>query len=133
MPAVLCWCVFTSVSTIICGFTLAEWTTPAALQYQVEIAKRAAVLDLAVEACMYRFRADLNREANYLELADQPPFNRPRIIEKGGWAMIGVRQEPIPGVAALCANRLVEARLDPAMNLRMADSSSDGVEPEQPG
>ncbi|MFE0752586.1 hypothetical protein ACFW16_01430 [Inquilinus sp. NPDC058860] len=100
-------CAGTVVLTIMLGFNLGGWATPAAMDEQVEQARA----ELAATICMNRFLGAPDAAKQLSALKDEAPWRQDDFIRKGTWAKFDNIDKPISGAVSLCADKLSDATL----------------------
>jgi hypothetical protein len=97
--------------TMIIGFTWGGWVTGGSAADRAETAANDAVASLAADICYNRFMSDPQVATNLKALKDESSYAREGMVEDGGWATLGGREEPVDGAADLCADKLADAEL----------------------
>ena len=87
----------------ILGFAAFGWVTGGTAQERID----EAVLPLAAEICVSKFKADSDFEKHLAALKKEDSWQRDRYIEeKGKWAVMVGDDAPKDGVADACADKL---------------------------
>jgi hypothetical protein len=103
------------VATLIVGFGMAGWVTGGSAQQRVAEATTHSRQELATAVCVDEFMAAENAAPRLAKLSDASWYDRSELIAKGGWATMPDRKEPNSTVAALCAGKLAEMEVKPAL------------------
>jgi hypothetical protein len=103
------------VATLIVGFGVAGWVTGGSAQQRVAEATTHSRQELATAVCVDEFMAAENAAPRLAKLSDASWYDRSELIAKGGWATMPDRKEPNSTVAALCAGKLAEMEVKPAL------------------
>jgi hypothetical protein len=86
----------------ILGFTAFGWVTGGTAQKQID----EAVLPLAAEICVFKFKTDPEFEKNLAGLKKEDTWGRDDYIDKGGWSVMTGEDTSRYGVADACVNKL---------------------------
>ncbi len=101
------------VATVVVGFSWGGWVTGGSAADRAEDAADAAVASLAADICAYRFLQAGDAGMQLAALKEESSYARKGFIEKGGWVTFAGSEKPVGGAGALCAERLMEAELQP--------------------
>jgi hypothetical protein len=82
------------------------------------------VAQLAANICVNRFLASPDARTNLAALHEERAYRRDALIEEGGWTMLADREEPIPGAADLCAEKLAEVELSSLPEVPVAEATT---------
>lgn len=111
--ATLFWsCAACVVATMVVGFTFGGWVTGGSAEERAETAAQEAVAKLAADICVQRYLAAPDVRVKLAALMEESSYSRDGILEDGGWATLGGREEPVDGAADLCADQLAEVDLE---------------------
>jgi hypothetical protein len=91
---------------IIIGFAWGGWITRGSSQEMTDAATEAAVLTTRAAICVAQFTKAPNYEARLKELEAIKPWDRPAIIEKGGWDKMPGEEKASFTVSRACADGL---------------------------
>jgi hypothetical protein len=92
--------------TMIIGFAWGGWITRGSSQEMTDSATEAAVLTTRAAICVAQFTKAPNFEARLKELEAIKSWDRPAIIEKGGWDKMPGEETAIFTVSRACADGL---------------------------
>jgi len=101
------------VLTMILGFTWGGWVTGGDAVKRADTAADSAVAELAAEICAFRYLQASDAAVKLTALREETSFRRGTTIEEGGWVTFAGADDPVRGAARLCADRLMEAELNP--------------------
>ncbi|MEH6836662.1 MULTISPECIES: hypothetical protein [Falsihalocynthiibacter] len=90
------------------GFGWGGWTLGSTAAEQSATETSAAVVAALAPICVKNFQADSQATANMTELLAESSYKRDNLLEDAGWATFSGSDEPTPGVAEECAQRLAE-------------------------
>jgi len=96
-------CVICVVVTIVVGFNWGGWVTGGTAAKMTE----AGRAQMAAEYCAANFAASAGAGAQLASLKKASGWAQGELITKGGWDVLPGSREPLPGVADLCAKRLL--------------------------
>jgi hypothetical protein len=102
------------IATIIIGFAWGGWVTQAGAATRADAAVQHARADLAASFCVARFMGAPDARSRLSTLKQTDTWQREDVVARGGWASLPGTTTPAPGVADLCAQRLVSMQLPPA-------------------
>jgi hypothetical protein len=107
-------CVTCVAATIVIGFTWGGWVTGATVADRTKQAVRAAEAQLAANLCVGRFEKSADAATELAALKSTEYWQRDEFVTKGPWLKLPGVDQPIPGAANLCVERLLSATLLPA-------------------
>ena len=112
---VLFWsCAACVVATLIVGFSWGGWVTGSTAATMASTAATGARAEMAATICVNRFVSAPDAATALASLKGSDSWKRDDFITNGGWVTIAGMEKPVEGAAALCAQRLLEAKLPPA-------------------
>jgi hypothetical protein len=98
------------IATLIVGFGLAGWVSGGTHEKLVTESAANARHELAAAVCADEFLASKDANTRLVTLKDTGWYERGEILAKAGFATMPDRKEPNPTVAAMCAERLTQAK-----------------------
>lgn len=113
-------CVAFGILTIVVGFGWGGWVTGGTAQEMAQDGRR----NLAATFCVQQFLAAADASSQHASLMEASTWQREDFIQKGGWAELPDLDQPISGVADLCADKLAELEVT-ASAAQASDSPSD--------
>ena len=100
-------CIACIAATIVIGFTWGGWMTGSAAVNQAEQAAQVAEARLAANLCVSRFEKGADAATELAALKSTQFLQREDFITKGPWLKLPGLDQPIPGAARLCVERLL--------------------------
>jgi hypothetical protein len=88
------------------GFSSLGWTLGSTAEQMAADRAQTAVVGVLTPICVEKFQHQANAGAKLAEFNKSSSWDRPAIIEKGGWATVPGSDTPNSAVARACAERL---------------------------
>ncbi len=110
-----------AVLTVVVGFNWGGWVTGGTAKEMAQDARR----DLAATFCVQRFLAAPDAGAQHASLMETGSWQRDDFVEKGGWAKLPKMDQPVSGVADLCAEKLADVEVSTSAAQSTTGESSD--------
>ncbi len=107
-------CAACVVATIVIGFSWGGWVTGGTATGMASDAADAARTQLAAAACVNRFAAGPDANAQLAALKTTVGSERGELLRKNGWATMPGSKDPVAGAADSCAQQLVNTGLPAA-------------------
>ena len=103
-------CLACIVVTLMIGFTWGGWVTGSTARTMSSTAAREGRAELAAAICVSRFMSGPDATAKLASLKADSSWKRNEALEQGGWATMAGSDKPVPGVALVCVERLLEPK-----------------------
>jgi hypothetical protein len=104
-------CVGSAVATLAVGFFWGGWVTGGTAEAMAKEAAAGARTELAAAICVDKFKSGSDASVQMVALKELQGWSRGSFVEKGGWAVMPDKTEPVTRTAKLCAEQLAAIEL----------------------